>query len=98
MGEPPQGHVHLPLQPLFEVRSAAPEVQIRPDGRLGTQLMKSPCERMVSDGVSAPPEEGRDECTIAGQEDVEERYGRDLGAVRDRQFDDRGGCLRAPRS
>jgi hypothetical protein len=70
MGKLPQGHVHLPLQALSKVRSASPAVQIRPDGRLGTHLMKSACERMVGDGVSAPLEEGRDEYTIAGQKDV----------------------------
>jgi hypothetical protein len=38
--------------------------------------------------VGAPFEEGRDDGTITRQEHVQERHRGDLGAMRDRQFDD----------
>jgi hypothetical protein len=43
---------------------------------------------MVREGIGAPLDEGQDQATVTGQEHVQERHRRDLGAMRERQFDD----------
>ena len=87
-----QRHVGLLLKVFREVGSTPPAIQVRPERRLGAELMEGACERVVRSGVSTLFQKCGDEGPVAGHQHIQERNCRDTRAVLHRQFNERQIC------
>ncbi len=88
LAELAQRHVSLLLEAFREFGPAPPAIQVRPERGFGAELMEGACERIIGSRVSTLFQKCGDEGTVAGHQDIQERYCPDTCAVLHRQFDE----------
>jgi hypothetical protein len=88
LAELPQRHVGLLLQLRPELGPQSSAIQVRPERGLRAQLAEGASKRETSKRISAVLEKSGDDGPVAGEEDVQQWNGRDLGAVCEGQLDE----------